>query len=179
MLTAGLAQRYAKALLSAVAQGEAVEQTAAELEMVMQVCAANRALRACLDSPALPAPLKQRVIHELLAGKIGTLTLDFLGLLLKKQRFGLLAAIRAAFEELIEEMRGIARVNVVSALPLRSGEQDYLQQRLEKWLKQSVHLTVAIKPELLCGIQIRLGDRLFDGSGFGRLEQMRAALSAF
>jgi F-type H+-transporting ATPase subunit delta len=179
MLNAELARRYAKALLGSVAKGEAVEQTAVELKMILQVSADNPALNNFLKSPILPASDKQAVVREVFKGKAEQLTVDFLCLLIEKQRFKLLPAISIALDDLIEEMRGVARVKVISALPVQENEKNYIHQRLEKWLRQSVKLAVEVNPALLCGIQICIGDRLFDGSGLGRLTHLRATLSAF
>jgi len=179
MLNAGLAQRYARALLNAVARGESVEKSSAELKMVLETCAANINLCAALDSPIVSLAAKQKVIDDLFGGKAEKLTVDFLNLLLEKGRFRLLSEIGAALDELIDEMRGRARVSVISALPVTEGDKGYLRARLEKWLKQDVDLDVKVNTSLLCGIQIRVGDTLFDGSGLGRLFQIRAALSAF
>jgi len=179
MLNAGLAKRYARALLNAVSRGEAVEKTAEELKMVLQTCAANGDLQACLDSPIVFIQVKQKIISGLFAGKTESLTVDFLNLLLEKRRFNLLPEISGALDELIDEMRGRTRVNIVSALPVDEQERNYLRERLEKWLKQSVQLSVEVNPSLLCGIQIRIGDRFFDGSGLGRLAQIRAAMANY
>lgn len=177
MLNAGLDRRYARALLSAVARKEAIEKTADELKMVQQTCAQNANLNACLNSPVVVIPVKQKIINDLFTGKAGALTIDFLSLLLEKRRFNMLSAISEAFGELIDEMKGLARVNVISALPVNEREHDYLHGRLEKWLKQSVQLSVEINPALLSGIQIRIGDRFYDGSGLGQLARIRAVFS--
>jgi len=174
MLNAGLAKRYARALLNAVTKGEAVEKTAEDLKMVLQTCAGNGDLHACLASPIVLMPVKQKIINGLFAGKTESLTVDFLNLLLEKRRFDLLPEISGALDELIDEMRGRTRVSIVSARPVNDQERDYLHERLEKWLKQSVQLAIEINPSLLCGIQIRVGDRFYDGSGLGRLAQIRA-----
>jgi len=179
MLNAGLAKRYARALLNAVAKGEAVEKSSAELKMVLQTCAQSADLSLVLGSPVVPLPAKRRIIDELFSGKAEALTVNFLNLLLEKGRFNMLSEISAALDESIDEMRGRARVSVVSALSVTDDEKNYLRVRLEKWLKQDVDLDVKVDPSLLCGIQIRVGDSLFDGSGLGRLFQIRAALSAF
>jgi len=179
MLNAGLDRRYARALLNAVAEGEAVEKTAEDLKMIVQTCDQNRDLSGCLNSPIVFLSVKQKIVSALFTGKVRDLTVDFLCLLLEKKRFNLLSAISVALVELIDEMRGRARVNVVSALPVDERERDYLHARLEKWLKQSVELSVEINPALLCGIQIRVGDRLYDGSGLGCLAQIRSALSIY
>lgn len=154
-----------------------MEKTAEELKMVLQTCADNGDLKACLNSPIVFIPAKHKIINDLFTGKTESLTVDFLNLLLEKRRFNLLSAVSAALDELIDEMRGRTRVNIVSALPVNKPEQDYLHERLEKWLKQSVQLSVEVNPLLLCGIQIRVGDRFFDGSGLGRLAQIRAVFS--
>lgn len=176
MLNAGLAKRYARALLNAVAKGEAVEKTAGELKMILQTCAASGDLQTFLNSPIVFIPIKLKIVNSLFAGKIENLTVDFLSLLLEKRRFRLLSAISAALDELIDEMRGRTRVKIVSAFSVNERDRGYLRARLEKWLKQSVQLSVEVNPLLLCGIQICVGDRVYDGSGLGRLAQIRAIL---
>ncbi|MDD5484230.1 MAG: ATP synthase F1 subunit delta [Kiritimatiellae bacterium] len=178
MLDAGLARRYARALLNSVSKGENVEKTASDLHLVLQTCAASGELRVFLNSPVVPLPAKQKIIKAIFAGKIEGLTGDFLELLLEKQRFNLLSGISGALESLIDEMRGRTRVGIVSALPVDKGERAYLLARLEKWLRQSVLLEVKTDPALLSGIQVRVGDRVYDGSGQGRLAQIRAVLQA-
>ena len=177
MLNTGLAGRYARALLNAVAEGEAVEKTAMDLRLVLRACAENPALDKCLASPVVQPDAKRKIIDGIFSIHVAALTVDFLKLLLDKRRFGLLGAVSRALDGLIDDMRGRTRVSVTSALPISDSQREYLRARLEKWLKQSIVLTVATNPALLCGMQVRVGDRFYDGSGLGQLARLRSALA--
>lgn len=176
MLTGELAKRYAKALMSAASKKNAAERAAEEVRAVGRLCAGESDLTACLTSPIVAGHRKKEIIVALFSAKALPLTVDFLCLLLEKKRFALLSAVSETLDELIREKEGIARVNVASALPVNENDGDYLKRRLEQWLGRKVQLSVEYNPSLLSGIQIRIGDRFFDGSGLGRLAQIRAAM---
>lgn len=178
MQTGGLAKRYAKALMNAAAKSGALERAAEEIRVIADFCSGRNDLVISLHSPLVTAPLKKKIISDLLAGKTLPLTTAFLCLLVEKKRFGLLPSISEALDELIRDREGVARVDVVSALPVNERENEYLKRRLEHWLGLQVELAVKHNPALLCGIQIRVGDRFFDGSGGGKLAQIRAFFSA-
>lgn len=177
MLTGGLAKRYARAFMDAAARGGIAGKLAGEISMARNLFSTERDLVACLASPIVSVAVKKRVIIDLLSAKASALTVNFLCLLVEKKRFELLPAISEALDELFREAEGIALVSVVSALPVNAGDNDYLKGRLERWLGKKVQLSVALDASLLCGIQIRVGDRFYDGSGLGQLAQIRAAFS--
>lgn len=177
MLTGELAKRYAKALMSAASKENAVERTAEEIRAVGRFCAGENDLTTCLTSPIVSFPRKKEIIVGLFSAKALPLTIDFLCLLLEKKRFALLSAVSETLDELIRKKEGIARVNVTSALPVNESDGAYLKRRLEQWLGRKVQLFVEYNPLLLSGIQIRIGDRFYDGSGLGRLAQIRAVMA--
>jgi len=177
MLTGGLAKRYARALMEAASKEGSTERAADEIRALAGFCSAGNELSASLTSPLVSENEKKKIIVALLADKTLKLTADFLCLLVEKKRFKLLSAISAALDELIRDMQGIVLVSVASALPVNDRERDSLRARIEKWLGRTVQLTVAHVPALLSGIQIRVGDRFYDGSGLGRLAQIRDIFS--
>ncbi|MDO9541912.1 MAG: ATP synthase F1 subunit delta [Kiritimatiellia bacterium] len=176
MPTAELAKRYAKALMAVASKENTAERAAEEIRVVGRLCAGGSDLTACLTSPIVAVPRKKAIIVGLFSAKALALTVDFLCLLLEKHRLKLLSAVSEALDELLREKEGIARVSVASARPVNARDGDYLKRRLEQWLGRKVQLLVEHNPLLLSGIQIRVGDRFFDGSGLGRLAQVRAAL---
>ena len=177
MQNGGLSKRYAKALMEAAAGTGAMKTVADEIGMVTGLCSENSEFAACISTPLVSVPDKKSVITALFGARASALTVDFLCLLVEKKRFGLLSDIAAAFDDLLRAIDGIALVHVASAMPVEEGDRDYLVRRLEKWLGLKVQLSVEHNPLLLSGIQIRIGDRFFDGSGLGQLARIRAAFS--
>lgn len=177
MRTGELSKRYAKALMEAAGNAGAMKAVAGAIGMVNGLFSENGEFAAFISTPLAPVFEKKRVIIELFGARMSALTVDFLCLLVEKQRFGLLPDIAAAFDELLRAIEGIVLVHVASAMPVDDRDRGYLVQRLEKWLGLKVQLSVKHDPLLLSGIQIRIGDRFFDGSGLGQLTRIRAAFA--
>lgn len=173
MLTGGLSERYARALIEAAGDDADARRAAGEVGDFARLCAERRDLAAGIGSPAVTVPVKKRIIACLLDGRAGRLAINFLCMLVERRRIALLPEISAALDEMILALSGVKRVLVVSAMPIVGG-QAALAGRLEKWLGAKVLLEIRHDPGLLCGIQIRVGEMLYDGSGRGVLDRIRA-----
>ncbi len=96
--------------------------------------------------------------------------------LLSCARCGLvqLGLIVDALEEKIEEAQNLVRAEVTGAVPLAPDLRTSLHQALEARLGRTVVLKEKLDPELLGGLLVRVGDRLFDGTVRTRLRKLRA-----
>ena len=82
------------------------------------------------------------------------------------------------FIRLDNARQGIVTATAISAAPLEPAEVRELIARLEQLTGGSIELSQSVDPSLLGGIQVRLGDRLIDGSVRGRLERLRHRLAS-
>ncbi len=67
-------------------------------------------------------------------------------------------------------------VEVTSALPLTTAEQDSVRQDVVARLGGSPSMVFRVDPNILGGIVIRVGDKVVDASVAGKLEGLRASL---
>ncbi len=67
--------------------------------------------------------------------------------------------------------------SVTSAVALDPADVEALAERLAALTGKRIELHEEVDPGLLGGIQVRVGDRLIDGSVRGRLDRLRAELS--
>jgi F0F1-type ATP synthase membrane subunit b/b' len=74
-----------------------------------------------------------------------------------------------------EKVSGMS-VEVTTALPLTSEEQEALRRRLSEQVGAQADVRFRVDPEILGGLVVRAGDRVLDGSVAGRLEGMRSSL---
>ncbi len=72
----------------------------------------------------------------------------------------------------------MAEAKVISAAALNDTQKSQLQQTLEKLTRQEDSAKYSQDPALLGGVQVRIGDTIYDGSLRNRLNQMRARLTA-
>ncbi len=171
------ARRYAEAAYEIAERDGTVDDWLAQLERVAQVSADPDTVRR-LEDPAVPLDVRT----DALLGAMGTDLLppvrNLLQLLLRRRRIEQLARIGREFRRLYNRRHEITEATIVSAVELQPDEVAALRRRVEEMAGGSVELELEIDQSLLGGVQLRLGDRLYDGSVRGRLERLRSELAA-
>ena len=82
------------------------------------------------------------------------------------------------FYEMVDEYRGIARAEVITAVPLDDAQRDRLATGLAKLVGRSeVKITENVNPDIIGGVEAKVGDRLIDGSTRTQLRLMRDSLA--
>ncbi|HNP29142.1 MAG TPA: ATP synthase F1 subunit delta, partial [Nitrospirales bacterium] len=102
---------------------------------------------------------------------------DFLTQLLKKNRAMLLPDISEAFADLADQQQGIQQVWVGSAKPLQAAEKEQIKQDLSQTLHHEVEVAFEVDPQLIAGLRIKIGSRVFDNTVSGRLTGMHDQLT--
>jgi F-type H+-transporting ATPase subunit delta len=168
---------YAEALLAAADARHVATAVADDLETLVQdVFVQVEGLEAFWASPAVSRRRKEELILQLFEGKAEPLFVDFLRLLNRKDRLALLRPAALAYRTLLEERVGRRRVLVDSATPLDSVNAQALAAAVQRWVGGTPVLIVRIRPELIGGVIIRVGDRVFDTSIRTRLQTLRHQL---
>src|SRR5690606_15020307 len=92
----------------------------------------NRELGVLLKSPVVKADAKANILDRIFAGRIGTITAKFIGILVRKGREALLPEIAEAFTLLYRVERNIVVAEVRSAVPLSETARKQVQELAEK-----------------------------------------------
>jgi F-type H+-transporting ATPase subunit delta len=175
---ARLARVYAEALLALAEQNGQADAVGAELHTVAaEVVANNPSVAAFLDSPAITPKTKMPILGTAFDGA-SDLFKKFLHVLTENNRLGLLRDIDAAYQGIRDQQAGRVRVLVRSAVPLSDVQQTDLKNTLKKNLNKEPILNVRVEPELLGGLIVKVGDRVYDTSVRTRLDNFRNILMA-
>lgn len=170
---------YAAALLTVAEQRNEVVQVGLDYhEFVYKVFKELPGLEAYLDSPAINKKKKDEVIVSLLEGKATPLFVDFLRVLNQKDRLGMLRFIGIAYRTLYEERKNRVRVLVESASELNDEQKKSLADSLAKVLGKEPVIVTKHKPELIGGLVVHAGDKVFDTSIRTKLFTLRNQLLA-
>jgi len=164
-----IARRYAKALVQLAAEEGAVESFHGELARVEELFAANPELGAILSNPAHGIEAKLEIT---LSGTIR----NFLLLLQERNRMVCLPAISSCYSILADELSGVVRPVITSALPLGDAQIAEIKAALEKSTGKKVNMTVEIDPTLIGGVITKIGDKVLDGSVKTQLTRIEAIL---
>ena len=174
-----LAQRYAAALADiAVEQGSA-EQLKKDLASFVSMFRESADLRNFLASPAVPRANKQAAIEKMmgLMGADGALR-NFLFVLARNGRTGLLPQIQQEFETQLYDRMGAVEAHIVSTAELSAQEQTELKKTLERLTGKHVEPRYGLDPKLIGGAVVRIGSAVYDGSVRQQLNRLRASLEA-
>ncbi|ORJ58263.1 ATP synthase F1 subunit delta [Geothermobacter hydrogeniphilus] len=177
MSTSAIAKRYARALVGIAAEQQTVEQYGSELGRVREAFGVEKYLRLILESPTFPLNKKAAILNDLMELlELSEGMRAFLGLLLEKDRLQYLAQIERDYSRLADEMAGLVRAAVTASRELDVKQQQAIKAGLEQQTGKQVELSIAVDEELIGGLQVEIGGRLFDGSLKTQLKRIEDTL---
>jgi F-type H+-transporting ATPase subunit delta len=177
MIPGVIAKRYATALLDIGSEGGQLDALVEEIASASATYESSVELQHAFENPLIPAAAKKAMLHDLVeALRLGATTRSFLGLLVDRRRIKALPPIATRLREMADLRRGITRAEVLTAMPLPDEYFEKLQRELERITGQKVALDRKLDPSLICGVLIRVGDTIYDGSLIARLKQLKETM---
>lgn len=172
-----LARTYAEALLGVAERRGEADAVADEFgSLLNDVFAQTPGLEAYLDTPAVNRLKKDELLARAFDGRATPLFLDFLRLLNRKDRLGLVRMVATAYRALRDRKANRQRVLVETAAPLDAAQKNALRDTLAQATGKQVVLVVREKPELIGGLVVHVGDTVHDTSVRSRLRAAREKL---
>ena len=168
-----LANRYAEALLTTAEELHVLKKVSDDLTVIQRIIKESHEFQLFLKSPVIKKEKKQEVFKATFGSSVQLLTLDFLFLLIEKEREEALPSIIEAFFRLQDEMLGIIHVSIKAAVELSQQQIEQLKQRFETYSKKKVQIELSSDKNLIGGFIARIGDTVFDGSVKQQLEILR------
>jgi F-type H+-transporting ATPase subunit delta len=173
----GMADRYAAALYAHAEDSRALDQVVAEMETLGRVIDASADFRRLLESPLIDVNTAVKAALAVLEQEgFGKPVRDFVGVVATNRRLRSLRDIVRAFAHLVAQRRGIITAEVASAHPLNDVQRQQLRARLIEAGYGNVNINEAVEPDLLGGLVVRIGARLYDTSLKSRLQRLQFAM---
>jgi F-type H+-transporting ATPase subunit delta len=176
-----VARVYAASLFEiAEAKGgqEAIEGTQGELEEILELAREDRSFSEFLASQILSHEERAKSLEAIFRGRASDHVVNFLKVLSEKDRLGHLAAIAAAYDELVQKHFGRVEVDVYTASTADEGLLESLTSRLREVLGKEPVLHPYVDESMIGGLRLRIGDELVDASVSTQLRKMREDLKA-
>ena len=172
-----IARRYAKALLLIGKEDGQAETYKQELEGFTTLMAAEKDLERAITNPLYAASERKNVLQAVLEKlTLSPVMASFINLLFDKRRIGFLGVINEFYQQLVDELQGVARASLVSATALSHETIEKIRSTLSNKTGKEVVLEVEQNPDLIGGIVTRIGDLVLDGSIRTQLLNMRESL---
>jgi F-type H+-transporting ATPase subunit delta len=135
-------------------------------------------LRSALSSPFLPAERKQDLLGALLGGKVTGSALRLITQAAVQPRGRSLDTNLEAYARLAAERRERLVAEVHVAVPLTGQQRGRLAAALAAAYGHDVHLNIALDPQVIGGMSVRIAGEIIDGSMATRLAGLRRRLAA-
>ncbi len=171
-----VSRRYAQALLDEAAATSSADVIDADVAVLRDALALSRELRWVFESPVISRERKRAVVSAVFKNKVSDLTLRFALLLIEKKRESLLEDILEAYHDLRNTQLGITDIEARVPFELSQSDEKTLTKALEKKTGGSVRLNTQLRPDLIGGMVIRIGDQVYDGSAVNQLATLRERL---
>ena len=174
---AGLARRYAQALLDLARERKEVDRIASDVEALLALWRDDAPFRAFIADPRLDSAQQRKGAFAILdrAG-IGGDVRNLVGVLVNNRRLAALPEVAQSFGTLLAAQRGQEIAEVTTAHPLTDTQRSQVVARLTEAGYSNVRLHEQVDPSILGGLIVKIGSRLYDTSIKSRLQRLSYAM---
>lgn len=172
-----VARVYAVSLLNAAEAAQVVDPVLSDLQALDQeILVPYPQFEELLCGVGTSEEVRLSLIDRTLAPRLHPVVVNFLKVLARHHRLGLLPSVVAAVTQEHERRQGQVRVQVTTAVPLSGDSLEQLRQRLRETLSATPIVETTVDPQVVGGLLIRVGDTVYDGTVRNRLRQLRSRL---
>ncbi len=172
-----IAQRYAEALVEIAKDGKLTfEKISTDLNLINEILTQSTDLGTFLNNPITSIEDKKEIINKVFSQEIDPLIVNFLKVLVDKNRFNTFNDILDAYNESLDDINNISRIQVTSAVAMNEDAKNKLKTKLETKLKKNVILDLDINSNIIAGLVIKIGDNIIDMSLKNKLESLSKVL---
>jgi F-type H+-transporting ATPase subunit delta len=171
------AHAYAGALFEVAKEKGKLDAIRDQLDQLADAVDSNRDLQVFFFSPYLSSTEKIEGAKRAIDGADPEF-INFLELLIEKQRMPEIFRIRRQFEELWKHENRRIDVTVTSAVELDPAVVNKIGEEIQRQTGQEVELASRVDEEILGGVVLQVGNMVLDASIRNRLEKLRKSVAS-
>lgn len=177
MLTSKVAKRYAQGLLDFTNESGQTATVFSEMKDVVKLMNESQDLKKFFLTPYIDSKKKIEVAKEIFKG-LSASSQNLITLVIRHGRENQLKNIAQEFINKVEDISGVQRVTVTSATQLSKENLDQILRNSNLVnTNANFDLQLNIKPEILGGYILRVGDQQIDASVKSKLNQVKKDFS--
>ena len=164
-----IARVYATALFDAAREKNIQEQLQEELGFVVELFSTDDDFRQYMTSPGFSKDAKKNFVGKVFSANLSEYIVNFLYVLIESGRQSELPRINAVFGDLMDELQGRMKAEVVSVSKLEPQVLENIKRVLKNKFNKDVIVDEKTDDGILGGVIIKIGDLVIDGSLFENL----------
>ncbi len=172
-----ISKRYAKALLSLGREDGNYGDYGRNLQEFAEFCVANEEFYNVISNRIFPIEERKKIVETVLGKTTFSPTvINFLLLLVDKNRIGAVKDITEYYLKLMDDISGITRADVIAAASLKDGALNRLIDALKGLVSKDIKVTFREDKSIIGGLVVKIGDLVLDGSVKTQLQGLRESL---
>jgi F-type H+-transporting ATPase subunit delta len=176
MRPATIARNYAETLLTLAQKAEDTRGWGKMLSDVSAAMGSDLTLRRFLESPKVSTEQKKEILGKAFADRAPRLFVRFLQAVVTQRRQHLIGEIAFEYHAIVDQLEGRVHADVTVARQPDPALAQNITDQLSRVLDKKVVPHFIVRPEILGGMIVRVGDTVMDGSVRHRLDRLRARM---
>ena len=172
-----ISRNYSQALLDTAIESNSVELFSSQLNNILEVFNSSQDLKVVMANSSISNLKKLEVIDSIFKDKIDRKLLNFLKILVEKNRFNEIESIKIAYEESVNKLTNKKTVEVVSPIELNFENKSNVLFKLEKKLNCEISPIWTVDENLIAGLVFKFDDYIIDTSIRAKLEDLSKTLN--
>jgi F-type H+-transporting ATPase subunit delta len=168
--------RYAKAILDAAHDKGVATEVNNDMLSIASTIGENAELTAFIQSPTTTVEMKQNALLEIFP-EISDVTKSLFRLLFENKRFEILGAIASEYNNQFEEMNGVEKATVTTAIQMDAEMEAKVLAKILTFTNKKVVIENIVDPAIIGGFVLRIGDQQYNASVANRLNVLKRELS--
>jgi F-type H+-transporting ATPase subunit delta len=168
-----IANRYAIALIELGEKFDQLDLYNNNLGLIAATLESHEDLSKFLSHPTIPVVEKKEIIANIFKDAVTPNVLNTVKLLLDRNRMLLFFSIAHHYKEMLYNKRNITVAEVYTAIEINDEIKNRVKKQLEKLFTTEINLEHKIKPEIIAGMIVKVGDKVIDGSIKAKFDNMK------
>ncbi len=173
-----IAANYAEALVALARKAGDLSGWGKMIQDVADAIQNEEKLRQFLEAPRVTAQAKNEIIAKAFQDRYPRLFVRFLQAVISHRRQRLIPEIAIQYQRIVDVEQNRVHAEVTVAYQPDANAQSQIASGISKALGKTVVPHFTVRPEILGGLIVRVGDTVMDGSVRKRLSTLRGKLIA-
>lgn len=168
-----IASPYGRALFAYASENNLLHQTTADFQNLENFFKATPELVKYLTNPIVSKKEKAEILTRILKSKLNRDTLNFLMVLVNRDRINLVVSVVCSYLDLVYETASIKVVEVTTAYQFNRSQKNTLIRKLKEITKaREIRLSVNLDPSLIGGFSIKTRSKIVDFTVKNQLQNL-------
>lgn len=170
-------KRYAEALAELSEKTASIDLIRTELGDFVKLITQELSLKNFIKDPQTTKEIKKKTINKILEGNTNNILVNFIDLLLDKGRIDKIQNVYKEFCAIADKKKNNINMTILTPFLLEPNQLEKIKEKYRLMYNASnITTDIIVSPELIGGIQVKIGDRLYDNSLSTKLKDLKEYL---